>query len=108
MFSSYAYWKALHANRELYDEEKEKVAATVIDILDRTHFPGIKGQVEAVDVPTLVTWERYVGGTHGFLSMRKKELYLLDLVRGRLYCTLAGLSEFYLAGTWATCLCALF
>jgi phytoene dehydrogenase-like protein len=108
MFSSYAYWKALHANRELYDEEKEKVAATVIDILDRTHFPGIKGQVEAVDVPTLVTWERYVGGTHGFLSMPKKEFNPMDLVRGRLDSTLPGLSDFYLVGTWATSVGALF
>ena len=108
MFSSYAYWKALHANRELYDEEKEKVSASVIDILDRTRFPGITGQVEAVDVPTLMTWESYVGGTHGFLSSPKKKFNPLDMMRGRLDSTLPGLSDFYLVGTWATSAGALF
>jgi phytoene dehydrogenase-like protein len=108
LVASYSYWKALHANRELYDEEKEKVAAAAIDILDRTRYPGIKSQVEAIDVPTLMTWERYVGGTHGFASMPKKKFNPLDMMLGRLDSTLPGLSDFYLVGTWATSAGALF
>lgn len=61
-----------------------------------------------MDVPTLMTWERYVGGTHGFLSMPKKEFNPMDLVRRRLDSTLPGLSDFYLVGTWATSVGSLF
>lgn len=59
-------------------------------------------------MPTLMTWERYVGGTHGFLSSPKKKFNPLDMMRGRLDSTLPGLSDFYLVGTWATSAGALF
>ncbi len=108
LFSSYSYWKKLYADRALSDEEKRKVAETIIDVLDRTHFPGIKSQVEVVDVPTLMTWERYVGGTHGFQSGPKKEFSVRSLLTGGLNSTLPGLSDFYLVGTWATAAGALF
>jgi phytoene dehydrogenase-like protein len=108
LFSSYSYWKRLAADRESYDQEKERVAETVIDILDSTHFPGIRSQVEAVDVPTLLTWERYVGGAHGFLSGPKKEFNPVDLITGKQESRLRGLSDFYLVGTWATSTGALF
>jgi len=108
LVSSWSYWKKLYGDRARYDEEKEKVAATVIDILDGTHWPGLKGQVEVVDVPTLMTWERYVGGTHGFMSMPKKEFNPMDMILGKLDARLPGLSGFYLVGTWATSAGALF
>jgi phytoene dehydrogenase-like protein len=108
LVSGYSYWKKLYADRERYDEEKGKVADAVIDILEATHFPGIKGQVEVVDVPTLMTWERYVGGTHGFMSMPSKKLNPMTMILGRLDSTLPGLSDFYLAGTWASSTGALF
>lgn len=106
--SSWSYWKGLYADRSRYDEEKQKVAETIIDVLDRTRFPGIKGQVEEVDVPTLVTWERFVGGTHGWLSMPNKKFSPMDLLFGKGYATLPGLSNCYLVGTWATAAGALF
>lgn len=108
LVSSYSYWKELYAERARYDEEKEKVADEVIGTLDRTHFPGIRGQVEVVDVPTLMTWERYVGGTHGFVSMPNKKFNPMNMMLGRLDSTLPGLSDFYLVGTWATSAGALF
>jgi phytoene dehydrogenase-like protein len=108
LVSSWSYWKKLYGDRARYDEEKEKVAATVIDILDGTHWPGLKGQVEVVDVPTLMTWERYVGGTHGFMSMPKKEFNPMDMILGKLDARLPGLSGFYMVGTWATSAGALF
>jgi phytoene dehydrogenase-like protein len=106
--SSWSYWKSLSADRSRYDEEKQRVAETVIDALNRTRFPGIKGQVEEVDVPTLVTWERFVGGTHGWLSMPSKKFSPMDILRGKGYATLPGLSNCYLVGTWATATGALF
>lgn len=108
LFSAYSYWKTMHANRDMYDEEKERIAATVIDLLNRTHFPGLSSQVEVIDVPTLMTWERYVGGTHGFVSMPKKKFNPLDVLLGKIDSRLPGLSGFYLVGTWATSAGALF
>lgn len=108
LFSKYSYWKELYQDRPRYDEEKEKVASTVIEILERTHFPGITAQVEVVDVPTLMTWERYVGGTHGFISGPKKDFRAGDLLLGHLNSTLPGLERFHLVGTWATAAGALF
>jgi phytoene dehydrogenase-like protein len=108
LVSGYSYWKKLYADRKLYDEEKQKVAETIIDVLDNTHFPGIKREVEVIDVPTLMTWERYVGGTQGFMSMPKKKFNPLNMLWGKLDSTLPGLSDFYLVGTWATSAGALF
>ena len=108
LVSSYSYWKRLYEDGAAYREEKERVAEAIIDLLDSTHFPGLKSQVEVVDVPTLMTWERYVGGTHGFLSMPNKKFNPLSMVLGKLDSTLPGLSNFYLVGTWATSAGALF
>lgn len=91
-----------------YDEEKDRVAETVIDVLDATRFPGIRSQVEVVDVPTLMTWERYAGGTHGFLSGPAKAFNPMDMLSGGLNSTLPGLSDFHLVGMWATATGALF
>jgi phytoene dehydrogenase-like protein len=82
-----------HVNRR-YDEEKQRTADKVIGILER-HFPGLRGQVEAVDVPTLLTWERYMGGTHGFANMPKKPFDFLGSLLGRgMQFTLPGLRCF--------------
>jgi len=45
----------------------------VIDLL-ANRFAGIKDQVEVIDVPTLMTWERYMGGSHGFMGMPNKKV----------------------------------
>lgn len=108
LVSRYSYWKELHERGEVYAEEKQRVADTLIDFLDATHFPRLKSQVEVVDVATLMTWERYVGGTHGFVSMPSKEFNPVSMLLGRLDSTLPGLSGFYLVGTWATSAGALF
>jgi len=108
LFSKYSYWKTLHADRSRYDEEKQRVAETVIGLLE-SHFPGLKSQVEAVDVPTLMTWERYMGGTHGFTNGPvKKQSLLSNLFGVGFEMTLPGLANFYFAGIWATSTGALF
>lgn len=108
LVSRYSYWKKLYADRKLYDEEKRKVAAQVIDALEQ-HFPGIGGQVEVIDVPTLMTWERYMGGTHGFAGMPNKKANFIASLAGRgQETTLPGLSHFYMTGQWVTSVGALF
>ncbi len=108
LVSTHSCWKKLYANRTLYDEEKQKVVETVISVLE-SHFPGIKSQVEEIDVPTLMTWERYMGGTHGFANMPSKQLNIIASLLGRgQERTLPGLSNFYFVGAWATSTGALF
>ncbi len=95
-YSEYEYWKNLKQSPKSYKEEKEKIAAQVIDLLEQ-RFPGLAGQVEMTDVATPITWERYTGNwrasfegwlittkTFG-MSMRK---------------TLRGLKNFYMCGQW--------
>ncbi len=110
LVSRYSYWKELYPDRGRYDEEKQKVAETVIALLEKTHFPGLRAQVETVDVPTLMTWERYTGITMGLGMMPAREPGFRDNLSllGRGYRTLPGLDSFYMVGTWATTIGALF
>jgi phytoene dehydrogenase-like protein len=92
----YDYWTELAKDRPRYDAEKKAVGEAVIGALD-TRYPGLRDQVEMIDVATPVTWERYTGNWRasfeGWLptprnmtaSMRK---------------TLPGLDGFYMAGQW--------
>ena len=103
--ASYAYWKQLYSdNREKYKQEKQKVAEQVIEILER-HFRGIKKQVEVIDVCTLMTWERYMGGSQGWFNLPNRKLDFTmrqDLSDKKFETTLPGLSNFYFVGVWAT------
>lgn len=104
-WASYSYWKQLYnTNREKYKQEKQKVAEQAIEILDR-QFRGIKEQVEVIDVCTLMTWERYMGGTQGWFNLPNRELDFSmkeDLTDKKFKTTLPGLSNFYFVGIWAT------
>jgi len=108
LVSKYSHWKALAGDRPKYEDEKARTVAQVLDILE-SRFPGIKGQVEAVDVPTQLTWERYMGGTHGFANMPNKKASIWSGIRGAGgEMTLPGLGGFYFAGVWASMAGSLF
>ena len=108
LVSSYSYWKELYADRKRYEEEKQKVADQVIDVLEN-YFHGIRSQVEVIDVPTLMTWERFMGGTHGFANSPNKKFSFITGMRGRGGVpTLPGLTSFYFVGVWASMAPALF
>lgn len=95
-FTNYDYWKRLYEDRERYNAEKKEVADAVIDQLEK-RFPGIKDQIEIVDVATPVTYERYTGnwkGSYmGWLYPPKKKVKFMKR-------TLPGLKDFYMAGQW--------
>jgi phytoene dehydrogenase-like protein len=95
-FTNYEYWKELYEDREKYQAEKQGLADTVIDRLDK-RFPGIKGQVEVVDVATPVTYERYTGNWKGsYMGWRGT-----PETEGKwMNRTLPGLGDFYMAGQW--------
>ena len=103
--ASYAYWIQLYNDdREKYKLEKQQVAEHVIDILE-SYFRGIKNQVEVIDVCTLMTWERYMGGTQGWFNLPNRKLDFSmrdDLSDKKFKSTLPGLSNFYFVGVWVT------
>ncbi len=108
LVSSYSYWKQLQADERRYEEEKQKVSSQVLEILE-SHFHRIRSQVEVIDVPTLMTWERFMGGTHGFSNMPNKNFSFITGMRGSGGVpTLPGLSNFYFVGVWASMAPALF
>jgi phytoene dehydrogenase-like protein len=98
--SNHAYWEEAAAEPERYEAEKQHAAITYIDLLDR-RFPGIADQVEAVDVATPLTWERYTGNWQGSIEgwMFTKDTLKYAFGQG-MSKTLPGLGNFYMAGQW--------
>ena len=102
LVSKYSYWKALAADRGKYEEEKARVSEQVIRLVER-RFPGIGAQVETVDVTTQLTWERYMGGTHGFANLPNRKATVWSGIKGTGGdLTLPGLEDFYFAGVWSS------
>jgi phytoene dehydrogenase-like protein len=64
MDTSYAYWKSLATDRKRYEAEKDNVASTIIDQLEK-FLPGLRKQVEITDVATPLSVERYTGNWQG-------------------------------------------
>jgi phytoene dehydrogenase-like protein len=97
--TSYRYWQTLHRDLPRYRAEKERVADRVLDQLE-PRFPGLRGQVEVVDVATPVTIERYTGNGPAFQGALP--IPLAGLLAGRgIVRQLPGLTSFYMAGQWA-------
>ena len=97
--TSYAYWQELAKDPERYPAEKEQVADIVLEQLE-PRFPGLRGQVEVVDVATPVTTERYTGNGPAFEGSLGFPLASFLAGRG-IVRTLPGLSGLYMAGQWA-------
>ena len=65
-----------------------------------SRFPGLKQQVEVVDVVTPVTTERYTGSGNSFQPSLMQ--FLQGMLTGNgLSKTLPGLKNSYMAGRWA-------
>ncbi len=77
--SDYDYWQRIYGHK-LYDTEQIQVSDIVIDLLEK-YYPGLKDQVEVVDVATPLSYERYTGSwqgsTTGWLPTRQTMLMLL-------------------------------
>ena len=96
--SPYSYWQRIYG-RKLYDTEQLQVADQVIDLIERV-YPGMRGEIEVVDVATPLSYERYTGNwqgaTCGFLLTKETmRLMLLGVDK-----KLPGLANFYMAGQW--------
>lgn len=95
--TDYEYWKSLdHKN---YRELKEQTAKQIIGLLEQ-RFPGITEQVEAVDVATPLTFERYTGNWKGsfegwLITPDNSNVLIKPMAQ-----TLPGLKNFYMCGQW--------
>jgi phytoene dehydrogenase-like protein len=97
--ASYSHWRALHDDRARYKAEKERVAEEIIAHLEQ-RFPGLREQIEVVDVATPVTVERFTGNWHGLQAWPAEDEGFATLLKG-LTRTLPGLENFYMVGQWA-------
>jgi len=99
MPSSYEYWKGLEQDQPAYKEKKDRVARTVVELLDQ-RFPGISGQVEMLDVATPLTFERYTGNWKGSFEGWLITPQNSSTVMRPMSQTLPGLQNFYMCGQW--------
>ena len=98
--TGYAHWRSLSDERQRYEDAKQQVAEDVIEILERC-FPDIRRQIEAIDVATPLTIERYTNNFHGLQAWFPKRGILRMLLSG-ISRTLPGLKNFYMAGQWSS------
>ena len=102
LFSKYSYFESILSDKEKYNAEKERIAKQVIDLLEQ-QFSYLEQDIEAVDVITLCTWERFMHGTEGFDNFPNKKLSVLSTMFGlNDDYMLPGLKGFYFAGGWVT------
>jgi phytoene dehydrogenase-like protein len=97
--SSYEYWKELAQDRAAYEEKKEQVARTIVELLDQ-QYPGISQQVEMVDVATPLTFERYTGNWKGCYEGWLITPYNASTMMKPMSQTLSGLKNCYMCGQW--------
>jgi phytoene dehydrogenase-like protein len=94
--TSYEYWKKIATQRQIYENEKQRISQEVIAALEM-RFPRISNKVEVIDVATPLTFERYTANYHGAYEgwLPTTKNYGKTLKN-----TLAGLNNFYLIGQW--------
>lgn len=94
---NYKYWAHLsQSNPALYSEQKNKVAHSVIEILER-RLPGIRNDIEVTDISTPASVIRHTGNWKGSM-----EGFLLTPRVGfkPLAMTLPKLKKFMMVGQW--------
>ena len=96
--TTYGYWQHIYGHR-LYDTEQLQVADIVIGLLEQW-YPGIKSQIEVVDVATPLTYERYTGNWQGANTGWLLTPATLPMLIKGMRKTLPRLRNFYLAGQW--------
>jgi len=98
--ADYDYWFWLRGNRARYKKHKDEAAEIIIDILDE-RYPGLKRAVEAVDVATPVTHERYTGNWRGAFAGWALTTRKMSMMMGiGMPKTLPGLEDFFRIGHW--------
>jgi phytoene dehydrogenase-like protein len=98
LLTSYDYWQRIYG-RSLYHAEQIQESDLLIDQLEQ-FYPGIKADIEFVDVATPLSYERYTdnwqGSNCGWLLTKRTFPLMLKGIRK----TLPGLNNFYMIGQW--------
>jgi phytoene dehydrogenase-like protein len=97
--SDYDYWKKLAEDKTVYNQKKDEIGRTVIELLEQ-RFPGISAQVEVTDVATPLTFEHYTGNWKGtfegwLLTPENSNVIMKPMPQ-----TIPGLKKFYMCGQW--------
>jgi phytoene dehydrogenase-like protein len=94
----YPYWQRIYG-RSLYHEEELQESSILIDQLEQIH-PGIKADIEVIDVATPLSYERYTGNwkgsSCGWLLTKQTMPWMISGLRK----TLPRLHNFYRIGQW--------
>jgi phytoene dehydrogenase-like protein len=98
--SNYDYWKALSADPEAYKKEKQKVADEIAAALEK-RFPNFQSKIEAVDVATPLSVERWTALYRGCQAWPSPAEIQKEINKNGLFKTLPGLANFYGVGQWA-------
>jgi phytoene dehydrogenase-like protein len=96
--TNYEYWHRIYG-RSLYDMEELQEVNILIDCLER-FYPGIKADIECMDVATPLTYERYTGNWQGSSCGWLLTQQTLPLMIKGLSKTLPKLRHFYMIGQW--------
>jgi len=100
--TDYDQWAGLARDRGHYDSEKDRIAEAIVQALDQ-RFPGLAGEVEALDVATPMTWERITGNWRGaYEAWLPTRGNLMSSLRGGTGRTLPGLERFFMTGQWVS------
>ena len=98
--ADYDFWHDLRADASAYAAAREVAADRVIGALDE-RFPGLRTRVEAVDVATPVTYERYTGNWRGaFAGWAMTTHKMRMMMGGAMRKVLPGLEGFFMIGQW--------
>jgi phytoene dehydrogenase-like protein len=96
--TSYDYWQRIYG-RTIYDQEQIQEADMLIDLLEEFH-PGIKADIEFIDVATPLSYERYTGNWRGSICGWLLTTETLPMMIRGMRNTLPGLKNLYMAGQW--------
>jgi phytoene dehydrogenase-like protein len=96
--TSYDYWQRIYG-RSFYDHEQIQESDILIEQLAQ-FYPGIKGDIEYVDVATPLTYERYTGNWLGASCGWLLTKQTLGLMITGIRKTLPHLGQFYMVGQW--------
>ena len=97
--SEYEYWNSLAQDRKVYLQKKEEIGRIIIELLNQ-RFPGISSQVEAIDVATPLTFERYTGNWKGSFEGWLITPENAGVIMKPMSQTIPGLKNFYMCGQW--------
>ena len=102
LFGRPSYFSRLYHDKAAYHAEKNRIAEQVIPLLEK-QFPGLREDIEIIDVSTLHTWERFMGETEGHNNFPNKKFSIIGEIFGlNPRFTLPGLKNFFFAGQWVT------